>query len=323
MSVETGFHPPQEVKETPAKIDVEIFFSAHANEADGKAIQKYLSGCDVFIPEQIGWSEADRDVFNKVAQGEIAPVDALKLLENTGYSDFTKGQLEALYQTKKTVEFVDTPKGQPYSSVIDFYDNLEPFFENFDDAINTLKESQQRFITNYGTNREKLMQDRLGELMQNLAANNPGKNLKILMQLGYNHRPFYKDLKASAGENFEFSAKYPVSDFPYAYSDEFGARYLNNKEIDKDLLAKCWLERKIEKILPIPDDSVKYIKYIRQITGAFTVVEISDIYDKIKGGQAFEQIFISMSEQKGFSLPTIKEDWDKIKTPVERDQTVH
>ena len=251
-------------------------------------------------------------MYNKVSQGEITAEQALPLLDNSGYPDFTLGQLEALYQSKKTVKFIDTPKGAPYSSVVDLYDSMLPFFTDFDDALDNLRQSQERFIQNYVINREKHMQEQLNKLIAELSVSNPGKDLKILLQLGYNHRSFYKDLKSADAGSLEVSAKYLVSVFPYAYSDEFGARFLKNKEIDKDLLAKCWLERNLEQIVAVPDDSIKYIKYMRKMTGAFSTPEISAIFDRVKAGEDLAKILPPILQEKNLIFPDSKEVWEKI-----------
>ncbi len=114
-----------------------MFFSPHINRYDLEGFRELYAQCDVFSPEQFGWSDQMEKIYHIVSRREMAPWQIL-IEERTDvfhhWGDFFKEKLQIVYDIGQEKHFIsfDEPAGSKLSYQI-YLQQLMPFF-NFQTA---------------------------------------------------------------------------------------------------------------------------------------------------------------------------------------------
>ncbi|MGZ6005757.1 MAG: hypothetical protein ACXWLH_06485 [Candidatus Saccharimonadales bacterium] len=100
----------------PEGVHLQFHFSAHGEAeelGDYEYVKQIVKSSDIVILEQAGWDENWQKGFTKLSKGDFKEYSAVKTNCQLNGDTFRLAQVKALYNSKKTVLFVDLPKKDP------------------------------------------------------------------------------------------------------------------------------------------------------------------------------------------------------------------
>lgn len=283
------------------KVDVDVYYGAHANKEEVEGLRPHLQDCDIYIPEMFGWSPERYAIMNLVSAGKITPEDAArKIGYNPLRAPYDFQLLKMLYKSGKPVAFVDYPKGDPkFDEFLRINRRINEIREywhlgkTFEDIIREVKE-RIRDSANFNTEREGYMVNNLRKAVSDSVQQNPSLlskakqngNLKILMSLGSVHTPVSHEISRS---DTDVRSKYSRSPYNWGYLHEGTRKYQLGKNVDDEFAAKMLMEgliidvfgNEIEDSLPDYEDRSDVY---RKIAGQFSYQDVKQIIKRNSQG---------------------------------------
>lgn len=318
-----------ENKEGP-KIEIEIFYGAHATGKDIEGLAEKIKGCDVFIPEMFGENPKTVDLFQRFSEGTASPHEYFKKggtdLEEIkkGFKPFWAALAMDIYNTHKLVVISDVPVGHLLHGRLKHLSEFEFDLSMPFEKLVSLRRRWGYEFANLQKEREQLMLRRIMHLKKELAQGAiprlRGKDrIKILVFLGAAHTGVYHELKRR-GENV--SRQFSRMPFIMGGMDENTTRhFLFGKKVSDELVARgllgtiLWATLSENYFPAITADTHLKIMFIRKISDAFSFEEIKTIFDRIHeekmiSGETMLTIG-KMMNQKGLTMPESEETMKK------------
>lgn len=303
-----------ENKETkfPKTVRVEVLFRPHATieDIDLETFKKRLSETDIYIQEKISWTDQEEEIFNKVSQGEMEPLNAINEIRVRNPQIWLE-RLKALYGKGVRVIFIDVPLDSgfinEYEKVKGGYQSLfkQDFKETIENFRNWLTEMARLFIK-----RDEIMLKNFFQRVNDAISKDPKLaeklEIRILISIGSAHTYFYKLLKKEFPQAIRDMGGGTVSN----HFDEALSRAIFEKPIDDDLIARAILTRFIldsglgREIYELCQNKTSCVDLVvRKIVSQFSLDEIKDIYNQVlNSGLSLEEILNERLKQKQISL---------------------
>ena len=292
------------------RISFDIFFSEHGKQQEAQELEKSIKTTDIFVPENYGWTEKEKKYFEAVSQGTMTVAEVVA--KYGPRKEFSLGQLNALYNKRKTIEMIDLPDGNPL--VQELEKSLDAVATiNFGDDFNQALEKRKKVLLQYATiqkKREEYWMQELGKLSESISkrpypALKNKKDIKILLALGAMHTGIFQKLREQRQEAARTFHRTP---YRFSYINEVARRHLFHKEVSDDLIAKELLET-----LASNADSSWFFhsteaSFQRDILARFNTEEIKDLYNQMRSNQymqyaVFRKRFRELAKKKGIELP--------------------
>ena len=224
------------------RISIEFHFSAHGTAEDLAHLVEMIHQADVYVPEAQGWSPKDKLELEAISRGELTPVQA-------GFKGKRLPEMEALYNSKKPILLIDTPKGhhteKRYEESRTVADRAVNLFETgkFEQALLQAKRyaEARHYLLNQ---RDDHLRVQLQYQLQNLTGNFPQlrekPEIKVLVFLGAAHQAVYEMMERAGkyGVTAEFAGEQV---FP-TYIEIVRMRKEGEKKIPDIMYAKAVLE---------------------------------------------------------------------------------
>lgn len=340
----------KETKEKEPKMRLKFFFSPHLRKEDFALLREEIRNCDVYVPEMACYKSETVDTFQKISSGRLGPeeaADQFKKKYRKELPDEIKGMLEAIYDLKKPVYFVDIPLEHKLtekvleSSALAGTAFSEFLSGNFARALT----KGRRFIEIFCSEqkeRNKYIKENIEQLKPKLLKDHPNfkneKEIKILISLGAAHTPLYhqfkKEGKTSTQQSFVF--------LPYIHStaDElvrrkelFPEKELKDGEIARALIENIFLASlKKDKAIK---NTTELVKVSRFLSSKFSKEDVKNFSEMIEEKYSHilpslltfalsnlelnrRELFEPPLEEFGVKLPETREEVEKIIKKAEK-----
>ncbi len=280
----------KEHKRDEPEIDIDIFYAPHLTPEDDKELVARFDRADIFIPENIRWTQEAFKILNDVSYGKRSVEDAgMKFYDQRGLA-----LLELFANSHKPIIFIDLPSNHPLLQERDDRDSsslvsvLGPL--NSNDSFTSLIDREKSLIVEQDTfqeKREEYMLAQLPKAVQRTVRENPSlrakKKLQVLLQLGPVHTPIFHALRRTGQEVTRYFTSSP---FIYNFHAEAVRRHRFNREVDDTLVARVWLENFtggmfISGDFDLTQNTTKSVQFQRKLIDQFSFEEIEDIFNKL------------------------------------------
>ncbi len=282
----------KETKEKKPKISYHIFYGFHTTSKDLEKLGQAVEKADIYIPELVKWRAEDINDYNQLSQGEITPNELATKNYISQKSNFFK-EFQIIYNSKKPILFVDLPEGHELFSerrkACMFHDQAMYLFANgkFQPAIEKMRKHIKGY-SDYLIKRDEVIRANLERKVDELIKSHPKlkkkKEIKALLALGVGHTPFYHRLqKEKLPVSREFSNQPMV--FHALGEAERRLRFFKESEIDKDVLARVFIEELLDYVLQGEiEDTNKRMMVKRSISSKLIFEDIAEISKELGEG---------------------------------------
>jgi len=294
------------VEQLSPKISITILFGPHKTEADVRPLEDKFKTADIYIPETIGWSSVDLELFKSVAEGKNSPA---QLFQNLGCRridyQYHYAMLGMVKNSRKPIVFIDVPLE---------HENLEVFLRNqkefkiqesFDDQLRLTKatfKDEAKLQIEREAYMKSMLPIKIKEALNEYPELKKKDTLNILISLGTLHANLYGELK-KAGYDVK---KEEMPSYGYSY-EGFNA-YKLGKEMSDELAAKIFLELTFKKAYRrvfdgLTGDHTDRLHLMQKIISQFSFEEAREIFEVAKRGENLGIIFDSKLRSKGIKFP--------------------
>jgi hypothetical protein len=310
------------------QLSVDIFFSGHQTYKDMELLPGRFKIADIFIPEGLGWSQENLEMFRAIANGTV-PRGVRDTTSNL--HSYTHGLFDMVYGSKKPIEYIDVPFNHPLMKEFNRLRSIEfsvegsfpEFLHNIGDAYR--KEAQfQRKREEYMISHLK---PRIEELLPLYPSLKQKHSLNVLLSLGAVHTPVYMHLKRS-NHYQKVDRSFSVMPSIYSFVEEVKRRCMFGKEVNDELLARVFLEKAFNLVFVETEDpegligkpsfieeeisTGKFDMLKRKIISQFNFEEAKEMFEQMKQEKDFKQWFESKFAEKGIKLPTSRKELDEF-----------
>lgn len=290
--------PPQPKKENvevrdreygPQHLDVKIFFGSHDTVEDAEAFAEDLEWADVYVPERVGWTDQDVQIYNAVSLGFSVQQLEEEVFGEPIEDGFTKRTFELLHGTGKPVVFVDSPDTEQFDH--EFFQ-----FDPDEDIHGAVKRYRATVARNAEEHlyREEGMSDNLRQVVEAAETIKPELkdkvSIKVLLTIGAGHTTLFHDLVENfQDDNMKISRKFAYMPYLYGYQDEALRATMSRREVSDELLSRALVESLLNPLFEglAEGDRLK-TKLGREIISSLTVEEVGLMYEYIQSGRIKE-----------------------------------
>ena len=275
-------NPVKEPLNNP-RIKYIFYFSAHGNPNDFKGLFDLIKDADVYVPEAFGWTIDYLDIYQDVSFGRKTPQQVVDVVQAEGkdIDPLALVELQALYNTRKQVVFVDLPQEEAIHT-----SGLFLGARNFDGLLRNVQHSLEGECE-LNQKRDERMVSHLMTRVVEVVKSNPDLNTKddaiVVISLGSVHTGVYHRLKDSGGYAERI---FDVIPQVYSYNEEGLRRMLWGKPVDDELLARILLETAFGNVFRpelerVTVDNAKIDLYIRKAVSLFGIEKIREIFGSL------------------------------------------
>lgn len=302
-------------------IKYEFYFSPHGNPNDFKDLFELIKGADIYVPEVFGWTREYLGIYQDVSAGRKTPEQAIKekQAEDAEMNPLLLEELQALYNTKKPIIFIDLPeeetpraKNKIWLGARDF-EGLLSNVQYYLEEESKLNHRREEYMVGQ-------LKTKIGEILESDPDLKTKDDVNALVSLGSVHTGVYHELRDS-GERVE--REFNVMPQVYSLSDEGVRRYMWEKPVDQELLARILLETTFGEVFQpelekVSTDNTKIDLFKRKVASQFDIDEIRNIFHLLtytdwnyfKG--SFEGHMTYLMETKGLKIPQSEQELDEI-----------
>lgn len=344
--------PKEEIKETKEKepeMRLRFFFLAHRDKRDFMSLRKEIEDCDVYIPEVSHYEPETLSDFRDISLGKLTPGELIQQDEarrehDEELSDYIKGLVECLYNSKKPIYFVDIPEGHELELELENAEKLShragnDFLSgNYTRALVNQKKYIEAFIRGQ-RKREKYIEDNIKRLKSKIIREQPSlrdqKEIKCLISIGLGHVSLYHRFRKEAAPiQREFSSLpiiYNIEPETMREKQFFPKRDMDNKKLAQSLIGKLILKAVIEG--ENTENEIEAMKATRYLASKFDGKDaeklskmLGDDYSKIINTLAFaapweskwQKTLEPFLEKFGLKLPKTREEVEEIIKKAEK-----
>lgn len=305
-------------------IKFNFFFAPHKTAEDRKNLIGAFTEADVYIPEVPGWTPRHLVDYQAIADGRITPDEHISSLrraeKSSDVSNSTlKAELDLLYRSNKNVMFIDITSRSPIIKELRGAATTEiETSGDFPQALAQTRRMIDRF-TKANLARENQMLANLKQGFDDLFKQEPElkakDEIKVLFSLGSAHASLSQRLMQKG-----FDTKRTYSDLPvsFTYSSMATMRRMLNKDLDDEFTARTYLEvglfnsTYLGHLRELTTDTNKLCRFTMHILRQFSYKDIENIYNKVKSGESFQNIFEESLWQRGIKMPQTESELDEI-----------
>jgi len=191
-------------------VSLNIYFSRHEDRediGDSNAYKQNIRNCDIFIPEAVGWGDAEVTGYTEISKGNRSMFRrAQNFWSNVKGRDarsapFHLAQLEALFNTNKRILFVDVPKMHPLElTSVARSDDEKLYRTNIDDASSKLIGIFEE-ASPHNIQREEYITENMGPSLDKVIKSSMqlrNRQVNVFYNVGFSHFPISEDFEKAA-----------------------------------------------------------------------------------------------------------------------------
>jgi len=327
--MEINLEKQKEKKEKFPKMELIFLYSSHLTKKDARKIKENLKNVDVYCPEGLNFSEKFIDDLNKISQGDEKVFH--RYIFEKKPSDWWQAILEAIYNSKKIIHFVDISEeeGNLSRGIIEMnekYYEIENYFcsGELKKAIEKLKEYIKENIDLH-KQREKIIIENIKRLPQKIISKYPQfknrKKLRVLLTMGIFHTFLSQEAKK------DFTTKSIFIQKPYIYSriDQAYRSYRFKSKLDfkDEFYGQIFIEEFISRYLnDFLESTDRRTELARIISSKVDFKTIEDISKKLKEDDviSFErpEYITDFLRERGIKIPRNKQEAEKMLREFEK-----
>ncbi len=309
--------------EKEPKMNFTIFYSGHVRAGDFDKLKALFEEADIYVPESIGWDKREKELFSRMSAGEIDGETFKEMLSKFEKDDpVLAEEYKIIYNSHKPIEFLDVPgDNQTHKDTVmaleGEYDAYLGFLDGeFDEAVSEMKGASEKYAIAQ-QEREKYIKSLANSRLKDLVEKNQalkdkikkGGGINVLMSIGADHTALASGLKKDWPGGVE--TKFSDSPFIFDYDAELYRRYMFNKEVGDELVAKALLSRGlVYKFRNFCRNHQEISVVSRKIISGLTFNDIRKISESLGAGDDLQKAFDSLG--RDIKIPESREEVDKI-----------
>lgn len=262
MSSPETYFTPVEKHEFPDIVEgylaenvrVHFVFGPHQHPEHFDATAQLLTDCDIFIPEQAGWTEEMLEAWSRATKAKGPSLDKIAQKIESNFDDYTKAVVHEIGGTWKSILFIDVTD--------------EEFPKEMDTAIKASRSTDYETVlresyegaalnTDFSGFRDKKMIENLGPQVTRKVKEHPKlrdkEQVNVLISLGTDHYPVYEYLRQQQATQDKVSAtiwSVDVRDTTNMIAEEFVAKVQDNQPISRQDLVTFYISQIISNLMP-------------------------------------------------------------------------
>ncbi|EKD65017.1 MAG: hypothetical protein ACD_50C00213G0005 [uncultured bacterium] len=286
------------------RVEIKFFNSKHRSAFDIKGLRDQLQEIDIYIPEVFGWESEYLSDLRKLSSGGT---DVEQMLEHWGAKDQTNYErdrefFEVINNSRKAITIIDVPGGHP---LVDRADgSILPkikFGSDFNESLNSMRDYLKN-LSAIEKERGSYMLEHLKPKIQEVIDSNPElaekEKLSILIDIGVANTHLYHDLK----KDFETSREISTMPMQFLYREEVMRRYIFDKLVDDELIARTvteYLISKANKKRFSTNFSTKDVKLTRSWISKFSLDEMKNMFNESQNmGEWTDRFYNKIREKR-------------------------
>ncbi len=337
LSPKTGDEKPQgeliplrdiwvkEGKEGDPKINFTFVFGGHVSAKDLEGTKEQFKDCDIYIPEMSGWGKNTDFIYSKLSNGTMSLKQADDLFavmdkdhKKSFQYPFNVEQRKMIYQSRKPIVFIDLREDSKFRKAGDLA--LEGILQQLRSAKNwaETKEVLKKYLQIYAQmnfSRERIMLEELPKRIREVLDGRPDirkkPEIKVLLFLGAEHAPMYKQVEGLAGEGSV--NRYPDDNFDsMGHRAEAMRRIQSGENINSfsdEFLMKIFFGMNFsavfEKGIKEKSETIGTIavqQKIRDVIDSLTSEEMTEVYEKVAKRVKFRDALLEICKRKGIEM---------------------